>query len=494
MSKITSLLFFVSDGASGRGLYATTVRTTSAMFALKVFVFVLGCTMLHTLCTAQASSSPAEKRPNIIFLLTDDHRWDALGAMGNPIIQTPNLDKLARQGVMFRNAYVTTAICAVSRASILTGQYKSRHGIDDFVTSLDSAALYETYPILLRRAGYRIGFIGKYGVGKPTDQPSHLYDFWDCTNKIQPDYEMTDEKGNYLHHTDKVSGDISEFLDKLGSAEPFCLSVSFKAPHVQDNDPRQFISNPRYKSYYADVTIPTPETADEKYWKQFPPFFATEENIARVRWKLRFATPEMYQESVKNYYRLITDVDDAVGSMVKKLQDLGLADNTIVIFTGDNGMYLGEHGLAGKWYGHEESIRVPLIIYDPRQGSGGVVSDEIALNVDIAPTILTFAGVNVPPRMQGIDLMGVVGKAHGQTTRKDFFYEHTFMGSPGIPKVEGVVTPTLKYMKFVEHGYEELYDLKADPKEKKNLAGETAYSDKLRRMRDRYLQLKEVVR
>ena len=457
-------------------------------------IVLLSCFLLTGF---QGAVSPAlkagtqQKKPNIIFLLTDDHRWDALGAMGNTIIQTPNLDMLARQGVMFRNAYVTTAICAVSRASILTGQYKSRHGIDDFATSLDSTALYQTYPILLKQAGYRIGFIGKYGVGKPVEQPSQLYDFWKCTNKVQPDYEMTDEKGNYLHHTDKVSGDISEFLDNTDRSQPFCLSVSFKAPHVQDNDPRQFIINPRYKSYYADVTIPVPQTAADNYWNQFPDFFRTDKNIARVRWKLRFATPEMYQESVKNYYRLLADVDDAVGRLVKKLQDIGIADNTIIIFTGDNGMYLGEHGLAGKWYGHEESIRVPLIIYDPRESRRGKVSEEIALNVDIAPTILTFAGVNVPSQMQGIDLMRLIGKHSGRITRKDFFYEHTFMGSPGIPKVEGVVSPALKYMNFIEHGYEELYDLKADPKEKRNLAGDAEYSEELEKMRRRYVQLKQ---
>lgn len=464
-----------------------------------VVKFALASLVMLQFCGAcsntERSAGAANEKPNIIFLLTDDHRWDALGVMGNNIIRTPNLDKLAREGVYFRNAYVTTAICAVSRASILTGQYKSRHGIDDFVTSLDSSALRNTYPILLKKAGYHIGFIGKYGVGKPDEQPSHLYDFWECTNKIQPDYEMTDENGNYIHHTDKVSGDIQKFLDTLGTTEPFCLSVSFKAPHVQDNDPRQFISNPRYKALYADVAIPVPETADEIYWNRFPDFFRTEQNIARVRWKLRFATPEMYQESVRNYYRLLTDVDDAVGNMVRKLKDLGIAGNTVIIFAGDNGMYLGEHGLAGKWYGHEESIRVPLIIYDPRDENKlrGKASDHIALNIDVAPTILSLARVKAPADMQGVDLMRLAaGEKH--LIRKDFFYEHTFMGSPGIPKVEGVVSREMKYMKFIEHNFEELYDLKADPLEKRNLASEEAYADELNGLRKRYEELRLAVK
>ena len=444
----------------------------------------------------QARVPVGAERPNIIFLLTDDHRWDALGVMGNNILRTPNIDSLAHNGALFRHAYVTTAICAVSRASILTGQYMSRHGIQDFITSLDSGALSETYPVLLKNAGYRIGFIGKYGVGKPAEQPKELFDFWACTNKIQPDYELRDEQGNYLHHTDKVSQDIIAFLESAGSDQPFCLSVSFKAPHVQDNDPRQFISNPRYKSYYADDTIPLPETADDKYWNQFPDFFRTEENIARIRWKMRFATPSMYQESVRNYYRLLTDVDDAVGRMMQKLEALGIAHNTIIIFTSDNGMYLGEHGLAGKWYGHDESIRVPLVIYDPREGNllKGKVSEDLALNIDIAPTILALACVQAPSRMQGINLVSMIADGNRALRRKDFFYEHTFMGSPGIPKVEGVVTPALKYMKFIEHDYEELYDRKNDKFEKTNVAADPDYREELAALRARHRELKNEVK
>lgn len=441
-----------------------------------------------------SATSKGPEKPNIIFLLTDDQRWDALGAMGNDIIQTPHLNKLAGNGILFKNAYVTTSICAVSRASILSGQYQSRHKIDNFTKNFTPEALEQTYPLLMRNAGYTTGFIGKYGVGKPEDQPKEQYDFWACSEKGQPDYELRDEKGDYLHHTDKAGNDIKNFLDQYGRQGPFCLSVSFKAPHVQDRDPRQFIPHPRYNAYYADVKIPLPETADPQYWKQFPNFFRTEKNIARERWHLRFKTPEMYQESVKNYYRLITGVDDVVGSMVNQLEEMGLADNTIIIFMGDNGFYLGEHGLAGKWYGHEESIRVPLIVYDPRQAERlkGAKPEQIALNIDIAPTILSLAGIQVPQVMQGEDLMRIAGNTIPE--REDFFYEHSFMGSPGIPKTEGVVRKDLKYMRFIEHDYEELYDLKQDPGEKQNLTNVPAYRDKLNKMRGRYLELKERVK
>lgn len=476
------------------------VRILLLMGLLSPALF-FSCTNKGSEKSVSASETVDAGQPNIIFLLTDDHRWDALGAMGNPILQTPHLDQLAKEGLMFKNAYVTTSICCVSRASFLTGQYESRHKINDFNTPLSPEAVQNTYPILLKEAGYQIGFVGKYGVGAPKDQPKELYDFWECSTKGQPDYEMTDENGNYLHHTDKVGQDISKFLGQVGDQKPFCLSVSFKAPHVQDGDPkdekyqdlsRQFIIHPRYQDYYQNETIQVPETADPKYWESFPDFFRTEENIARERWKLRFDTPEKYQTTVKNYYRLLTQVDDVVGNMVQELKEKGLADNTIIIFTGDNGFYLGEHGLAGKWFGHEESIRVPLIIYDPRRGSSrGTTPEQIALNIDIAPTILGLAGAPVPEGMQGVDLLALTGGKRKDLDRQDFFYEHTFMGSPKLPKIEGVVSREMKYMLFSEHGYEELYDLKKDPLEKQNLAGDPAYKAELQKMRTRYAQLKE---
>ncbi|TDB67897.1 sulfatase family protein [Arundinibacter roseus] len=440
----------------------------------------------------QKTAPPA--KPNIIYLLTDDQRADALGIMGNPLIKTPNLDQLARQGTLFKNAYVTTSICCVSRATMLSGQYMSRHGIEDFNTSFKPEALAQTYPMLLKKAGYRIGFVGKYGVGAPKDQPQSAFDFWACTNKSQPDYEMKDENGNDIHNTDQVNKDILKFID--GSTDqPFCLSVSFKAPHVQDNDPRQFIIQPRYKPMYAADSIAESPKADPKYWNSFPDFFRTEQNIARERWHLRFENNRMYQESVRNYYRLISGVDEVVGNLVKKLEEKGLADNTVIIFMGDNGFYLGEYGLAGKWYGHEESIRVPLIVYDPRNAKiKGKKEENIALNIDIAPTILQLAGLEIPAQMQGIDLVKEVSAPKkSKANRQEFFYEHTFMGSPKIPKVEGIVQPPFKYMTYTEHGYEELFDLKKDPSETKNVVADPAYKTRLATMRTKYAAWKQQV-
>ena len=431
------------------------------------------------------------KRPNIVFLLTDDQRWDALGAMGNTIIQTPNMDKLATAGILFQNAYVTTSISCASRASILTGQYESRHKINDFGTNLIADAFSKTYPALLKEAGYKIGFIGKFGIGH--QPPGSSFDFWvdtEAGGKGQPDYINTDKNGHQIHDTDTISSAIQLFLDHLNDNNaPFCLSVSFKAPHEQDGYPPKFVIQSKYKDYYKDVTIPEPVTADPKYWNKFPDFFRTDTNFARARWKGLFGTPELYQENVKNYYRLITGVDDVLGKMMKKLEKLGIAKNTIIIVMGDNGMFLGEHGMEGKWYGYEESIRVPLLIYDPNLPDkiSQYKAQQIALNIDIAPTILSMAGVTVPKSMQGVNLIDLVENKIPERT--DFFYQHYFLGGPKIPREEGVVTTDFKYMNYIEYNYEELFDIKHDPHETTNLANDPRYFTKLKTLRKRYKEL-----
>ncbi|MBE9461626.1 sulfatase [Dyadobacter subterraneus] len=441
-------------------------------------------------CFAQQKSKP---RPNIIFLLTDDHRWDALGAMGNRIIQTPNLDALAGRGILFKRAYVTTAICCVSRASILSGKYESRHKINDFSTDFSKQALSETYPALLKKAGYKIGFIGKFGVGAQ-NIPDTLFDYFAAEKTGQPVYELKNKSGNIIHHTDSVGKDITQFLGQFAGKEPFCLSVSFKAPHELDGNPPTYPVQQRYRDLYKNVSIPEPLTADPKYWNSFPDFFRTDQNIGRDRWKPLFATPELHQETVRNYYRLITGVDEVVGNLVAQLKELRIDENTIIIFMGDNGFSLGEHGLEGKWFGYEESIRVPMIISGASLNKKlkGKKSDQIALNIDIAPTILSLAGVAVPQAVQGKNLVEMTLKK--SENRDDFFYEHTYLGSPRLPKVEGVVSRDFKYMKYIEHDYEELYDTKNDPHETTNLAKNEAYKAKLDQLRQRYGTLKESVK
>ena len=428
-----------------------------------------------------ASSLPKTDRPNIIFLLADDLRFDVVGYEKAWQISTPAIDKLAADGTMFKNTYATSAICCASRASILTGQYVRRHGIAGFDADIKGGELQNTYPLILKNNGYRIGFIGKYGVGHYL--PKEHYDYWKGFGG-QGTYYQKDEDGRDIHLTALISSQINEFLESSDQTEPFCLSVSFKSPHTEsEQDP--FPYDRRYEAIYKDDVFPKPKSFGNEYYIKFPEAFRHEgkwENEGHVRFKNRYGTDEKYQSSVKGHFRLIAGIDDAIEKLRKKLEEMDLSDNTIIIFTSDNGYYLGEHGLEGKWYGHEESIRLPLVIYDPRMKEKANTVEEIVLNIDFPVTMLDYAGAPVPDRMQGKSLRPLVEKK--RTSWRDcFLYEHLLnLDKQGwyvyIPQTEGVVAHRYKYMRYFNDNdskhpiYEELFDTKKDPEEVKNLVAE----------------------
>lgn len=424
----------------------------------------------------------AEERPNIVFLLSDDQRWDSLGCMGNLIVRTPHIDRLAEQGVLFRNHFVTTSICMTSRASILTGLYASAHRINDFANSLTPAQYARSYPELMRKSGYHVGFIGKYGVGER--MPADRFDYW-AGFPGQGRYFPQGEQGRHL--TALMGDQALDFFDRSPVDRPFCLSVSFKAPHVQDDAPLQFLHSAETAGLYRDVQIPVPETADPRYISMLP--IEVQRSEGRRRWAVRFGTPGLYQESVRAYYRLISEVDAVVGRITQHLRTTGRDRNTVIIYSSDNGFYLAEHGLAGKWLMHEESIRTPMIILDPRSSnsSKGQSVSEMTLNIDIAPTLLSLAGVEIPPSVQGRDLGNLVAKRH-TGWRRDWFYEHHFNNNGWIPETEGVRTEKWKYTRYIDTQpeWEELFDLVKDPKEKENLAASPSLRAELEGMRARY--------
>lgn len=431
------------------------------------------------------SAAEGAGRPNIIFLLADDMRWDAAGFAGNEVIETPNLDQLAREGTVFREAFVTTAICAVSRASIFAGQYACRTGIDDFATPFSDEAWAETYPALLKRAGYRTGFIGKFGVGRAA--PTNTFEYWDGFNGQGRYFSR---KGG-IHLTRAMGESALTFLASRDE-RPFCLSISFKAPHVQDGRlEREFPPDPEDEALYEGVEMPAAETVSEAAFEELPEFLRRSEG--RNRWTNRFATPEMRARSVRDYYRLVTGIDREVGLLRRALRDLGLAANTVIIFSSDNGFFLGEHGLAGKWFMYEESIRVPLLVHAPglkqaRESRG------LALNIDIAPTILDLAGLEIPKGMQGRSLRPLLtGRDEGW--REDFFYEHHFPYGGRIPDSEGVRGERWKYVRYtgVNPVVEQLFDLKADPLEQEDLAARTEHQRRLERMRERWRELRAML-
>lgn len=426
----------------------------------------------------------AASRPNILLLVTDDQRWDSMSCMGNPILRTPNMDRLASEGTLFTNAFCTTAICAASRASILTGQYTRIHGIqqgsaDPFTRS----TIAMTCSALLREAGYHTGFIGKWGLGG--DLPRNQFDVFDGFSG-QGKYFRT-IGGETVHLTGLLGRQAVNFLRGSPEGQPFFLQVSFKAPHVQDQDVRQYLYDPAYESLYKDVTIPLPEMAGPCFFEALPGFIR--ESLGRERWHHRFAMPRLYQRSVKGYYRLVAGVDAVLGDLRATLEELGLDESTAIILISDNGVFLGERGLAGKWLMHEESIRIPLVIRDPRMSVLGQRRAEMALNIDVAPTILELAGVDIPSYMQGRSLVSLL-QGQRPEWRGEWFYEHHYGPERDIPipPSEGVRTTRWKYVRYLEPYpfYEELYDLETDPHEKHNLALEEAYKDQLAQLRERW--------
>lgn len=420
------------------------------------------------------------RRPNLIFLLGDDHRWDALGCMGRPGVITPNIDSLSRNGVTFRNHFVTTAICVAARASIFTGQWARTHGVLAFNRRFSGEQDARTYPGVLRAAGFRTGFIGKYGLDQPP-APKEQFDYW-AGFLGQGKYFPRGEPG--VHLTDVMTGQAREFLGSVNSSQPFCLSISYKAPHVQDEDPRQFLPAPEDAARYRDMHFPVPKTMDTNAITKLP--LSVQCSEARRRWAVRFSTPELFQRSVRNYYALVTGIDRSVGTILAELDRLGLREHTILVYTGDNGFYLGEHGLAGKWFMHEESIRVPLVVSGPGVQRGRFV-DAMTLNVDLAPTLLDLAGVSPPDTMQGVSLGAWLRGAAPDRWRTEWFYEHWVRANGWIPPSEGIRTTRWKYILYPEEkpAFEELYDLSADPMEENNLASLSPHAETLDRLRGR---------
>jgi arylsulfatase A-like enzyme len=440
------------------------------------------CTALSILC---APAPAADKPMNVVVLYADDWRFDTLGCAGNPVVKTPNLDRLAGDGFRFTHNCVTTSICGVSRASLFTGQWMSRHGNPAFAAFKTPWA--ETYPGLLRANGYFVGHIGKWHNGK---FPAENFDFG---RSYSGTHWMKQPDGTQIHVTKKNENDALEFLRARPADKPFCLTLAFFATHAEDRNPKQFLPQPESMALYKDVTIPVAKTATDEAFRKMPPFIANEKNESRVRWHWRFDTPEKHQEMMKNYYRLASEVDATCGRVVEELKKQGLLDNTLIIFTADNGYFHAEHGLADKWYPHQESIRVPLIVRDPRMAAAkrGGTSDAFTLNVDLAPTILDAAHLKAPATMQGRDLAPLYLATAKPAWRDEFFYEHAIIGNVNkIPASEALVRKDWKYFCWPDFKLEQLFHVGADPFEEHDLATDPAQATRLAEMRARFAELK----
>jgi arylsulfatase A-like enzyme len=421
------------------------------------------------------------ERPNILFILADDHRWDLLGK-NHPIIKTPNLDALANQGVSFSNSFVTTPICASSRVSILTGLTERTH---DFTFSRPATGVTESdniYPKKLKDSGYTSGFVGKYEI-KLSGDDSERFDYFEPLLHSKTNIH----NGREIPQTHYITQRAKDFIvNAQDSSKPWVLNVNFWNPHALDSDKEDQYHYPaKFENLYSDITIPPAKLSDDATFAALPNFL--KQSIGRVRWEYRYANDAMYQKMIKRHYRAISAVDEGVGQIVKQLEQLDILKNTIVIYTGDNGYSLNERQLAGKWFGWEEDLRVPLIIYDPRntkkQGSN---IEETALNIDIAPTILDYAGVEIPETYQGSSLVSLVKGEQVSSWRDEFFFEHMYQPKRvSIPPMVGVRTNIWKFVDFYKNDYLQLYNLKEDPKEQFNLAQLPEYKSKVDELRKR---------
>lgn len=503
---------------------------------IKNIVYLICLLLILFSCEKKAEEQRIEK-PNIIFILTDDQRYDYLGITGNPYIETPHLDQLARDGVLFEQAYMTSPLCMPSRASLFTGQYTRRHGIDFSSNNVMKEENWQkTYPMILKRNGYYVGFIGKNHVpvgpnGWFGNYMKNTYDYW-YGNMDQIGFYPKDnykqyfnaksntqievlEEGmtNFLQQNDCFAGTDS-FLIAAPRDKPFCLAINLNVPHSNGTGSMQQrrTDDSLYRTAYRNLMDSLPMVAnyltdDEMEIPKLPDYVIPPDyGYKGYNYTKK---PETMREQMVRVMQTVTGVDRMVGHIREQLKVQGLADNTIIIFTSDHGIQFGEHGLRGKTFLYDPSIKVPLIMYDPTlpNDKNGRRISEFALGVDIAPTILEAAGVPVPEHMQGQSLYPLLHDDY-QDWRQEFFCENNMVWQK-YPRIEGVRTHEWKYIRYFpnvnqstpfverleatikgeEPIYEELYYLTKDPGETNNLAKEDEYQSKLIELREKNIAL-----
>lgn len=450
----------------------------------KILVFTLLLAAGSSLIYGQPVRN--RSRPNIIFILTDDQRWDAAGYAGNEIIHTPEMNRLAADGANFINAFASTPICAASRASLLTGLYERTHRYTFQVDKIRDKHMDLSFPKIMREHGYYTGFIGKLGVnGVDTRTLFDEAEVYDRNPKFKDKrgYYYKILRGDTVHLTRYTGEKACEFIQSAQKDRPFYLSVNFSAPHAHDPAPDQYFWDPELDDFYADVKIPEPALADDRYFNAQPT--AVREGFSRTRWYWRFDTPEKYQRSVKGYYRMISAVDQEIGRIRTELKKRNLDQNTVIVLMSDNGYFLGERQLADKWLLYDSAIRVPLVIYDPGVRSPVGKIPAMTLNIDIPATILDYAGIRTPGSWQGKSLVPLLTGETQTLLRDTLLFEHLWE-TKSIPPSEGVRTSDWKYFRYInDKSLEELYYLKGDPMETDNLASDSKYSKVLEAMRNK---------
>lgn len=511
---------------------------------------------------SQTGKRKENSKPNIIFILTDDQSYGMMGCTGNTVVQTPQLDKLASEGILFTNAHVTSAICTPSRVSILLSQFERKHGVNfNSGTSVAPEAWEESYPVIMRKAGYYTGYVGKNhapigdggyesglmeksfdywyaGHGHLRFYPKNTHDiFKHALKNTQPEI-IQEGAMDFLDNEARLEGAI-HFLDQRPENKPFSLSICFNLPHSAGTSTMKSLPEDSviYKDLYRDEQIPLPENYIAKEDITDPKLPRDLLHTRDRQSSYDFVdTPELCKERYIRQYQAMTGIDGLIGNLRKKLKDLDLDKNTIIIFSSDHGLFMGQHGLGGKALCYEVTTHVPMIIYNPLLPKKQSIQKSNALvqSIDIAPTMLAVAGIPIPSSFQGKDLSPLMnGKAY---EIHDFlFTENLWSTHFGNPRCESIQDKDWKYIRYYENNnlsaldkmaiakdlgmknnqilygvhdndiavyrnyiesplngekpvFEELYSLSIDPKEEHNHANTAKYDAILNKMRNAWSQ------
>lgn len=457
-------------------------------------VMKLGISFVGCMLAFSTAAILADERPNIIFLMSDDQTFYSLGCYGNSDVRSPNLDQLAADGMVFDNHYDTTAICMASRANVMTGMLEYKTGCNFTHGPLTREKWEKTYPMLLRDSGYRTAFAGKFGFevvsaanAKNQRLPADDFDRWGG-GPGQTSYETAKNKSmasyakDYPHSTRSYGAFGRDFIKEAAAGDaPFCLSISFKAPH------KPATPDPKFDDVYAGRTFRKPDNYGREHGLHFS------EQSRQGRQYERFHSwnySDKYDEVMATYHQQIYGIDVAVGMIRQALKDAGVDDNTVVIYTSDNGFFCGSHGYGSKVLPYEESSRVPLVIYDPRHANSGrqLRTNALTGNVDFAPTILALASLTPPAGLDGRNLMNIYDNP---TSAIHAALPLINVWGPQAAHSLAVVTKDWKYIYW---GYaadgmaptEELYSTAKDPLELVNLAQDQKSRRAFKSMQARY--------
>lgn len=434
-------------------------------------LFLMGC--------AFGIHSNAQKK-NIIFIIADDHRYDAMGFMKKiPWLETPNLDRLAAEGMHLKKAFVTTALCSPSRASILTGMYAHSHTVVDNTAPEPENILY--FPQLLQKAGYQTAFFGKWHMGNEGDHPRKGFDHWEGLRGqgeyYNPTLNINGKRTKFSDSTyiaDLITDHAVDWMNQRKKNKPFFLYLSHKGVHAM------FQPAKRHAGKYKNKPVPLPPsyylTATDQYKENYLSEWVKEQRHSWHGVDYMFHGQIDFESFYRRYLETLLSVDESVGRMMDYLKQNGLDENTMVVYIGDNGFSFGEHGLIDKRHAYEESMRVPLLVKYPPLIKGNSVTEALVQNIDVAPTLLEFAGVSVPASMQGRSFLNVLnGKS--QQHRDKIFYEYYWeYHYPQTPTMFAIRTDKFKYIHYYGLWTQnELYDLENDPNEMQNLIADPKY-------------------